>query len=422
MKYDVIIIGAGAAGLTALRNLLEAGNHVCLLEASAVAGGRIATIHEEDFDTPVECGAEFIHGKMPLTLNLLKEAGISYKEVGGQMISVQKGEWQKEEHDEHWDEFMDRLDKLETDLTILEFLDRHFSATKYIHLRQAVQRFAEGFDLADISKASILSVRDEWKDIEKRQYRIDGGYGKLIDHLLENCNRDNAAIHFNTCVNKIEYRRGSAAVYTTGKRKFEASAVIITVSAGILQSGTLQFEPALTDHTVAINSLGFGTVIKFLFQFKTPFWKEYYNDIGFLITDEAIPTWWTQSPTESNLLTGWIGGPSALEKAFETEASLLQIALQSLSSIFHISVAILQEQLTHYKIVSWLNQPFIKGGYCYNSLNAERAKAILSTPVEDTIYFAGEALLEGGTVEDALKSGRNVATKLISQHYKEKQY
>jgi len=420
MKYDFIIIGAGATGLLAMRDLAKAGYHVCMLEAAETAGGRISTI-KSDFENYAEAGAEFIHGKLPLTFQLLKEAGLSYETVEGKMIGVRQGQWQSEEHYDHWDEFMQQLRKLKTDITILQFLEENFSNPEYIHLRQAVQRFSEGFDLADISKASILSIKKEWEDIDKTQYRIKGGYIQLIDHLVNSCRQLNTEFYFNTCVNKIDHEEGNVTVYTTDNKKFQANKLIITVSAGVLQSGTIQFKPALTDHAVAIQGLGFGTVIKFLLEFKTNFWEEFDDETGFLLTDEEIPTWWTQLPTENNLLTGWLGGPSATKKAFESEESLLKIALQSLSSIFHISIDILEEQLTHYKIINWLDKPYIKGGYCYNSLNSEQARKLLATPVHNTLYFAGEALLDGGTVEDALKSGRNAATRLIVQYTTQKQ-
>ena len=57
----------------------------------------------------VEAGAEFIHGKLPVTFKLLKEAGFSYEAVEGDMIGVQNGEWQTEEHDDHWDKFLNEL-------------------------------------------------------------------------------------------------------------------------------------------------------------------------------------------------------------------------------------------------------------------------------------------------------------------------
>ena len=419
MRYDVIIIGAGAAGLLAMKYLAQAGYHVCVMEAAEMAGGRISTI-KEGFQSHVETGAEFIHGKLPLTFKLLKEAGLTYEIVEGKMIGVQNGSWQTDEHDGHWDEFMKQLGKLKTDVTILQFLETNFSNPEYIHLRQAVQRFSEGFDLADISKASILSIKDEWKDIEKKQYRIKGGYIQLIDHLVNCCRQLNSEFYFNTCVNKIEYETGNVTVHTTDNKKFQAKKMIITVSAGILQSGTIQFTPQLTDHAVAIQGLGFGAVIKFLLEFKTCFWKEFDDETGFLLTDEEIPTWWTQLPAESNLLTGWLGGPNATKRIFEPDASLLQTALLSLSSIFRMPPAMLQEELTNYKIINWLNQPYIKGGYSYNTLHSKQAINILSSPVDNTIYFAGEAISKSesqGTVESALQSGHDTAQMLI-EHFK----
>jgi len=422
MKYDVIIIGAGAAGLLSMKILAEAGYHVCMLEAAGIAGGRIATM-KNGFENNVEAGAEFIHGKLPLTFKLIKEAGLSYEAVEGKMIGVRNGEWQTEEQDDHWGEFMRQLGKLKTDITVLQFLEENFSKPEYIHLRQAVQRFSEGFDLADISKAPILSLRDEWKNIDKQQYRIKGGYIQIINHLLNCCRRLKTEFYFNTCVNKIEYEKGNVTVTTSDDKKFQANKLIITVSAGVLQSGTIQFKPALTDHAVAIQGLGFGAVIKFLMEFKTDFWKEFDEETGFLLTDEEIPTWWTQLPAESNLLTGWLGGPNATKKIFESESSLLQTALLSLSSIFHIPPAMLQEELTNYKIINWLSQPYIRGGYSYNTLHSEKAKKILSSPVDNTVYFAGEAISQSesqGTVESALQSGQNAATMLIEQYQTER--
>ncbi len=424
MKYHVIVIGAGVAGLTVTKCLSEAGYNVCLLEAAEIAGGRIATVSEKGFSGPVETGAEFIHGKLPLTFKLLKEAAIAYETVEGSMIGVQNGVWRNEEHDANWSKFMKELNQLKTDVTILEFLDTHFCDPQYLPLRQAVQRFAEGFDLADISKASILSVKNEWKNIDKKQYRIKGGYRHLVNHLLNCCRSQNVAISFNSCVNKIKYNNENVTVYTTANKGFNADKLIITVSVGVLQSGMIHYEPALTEHAVAIQSLGFGPVIKFLLEFKTSFWNEFDDDIGFILTDEQVPTWWTQLPAESTLLTGWLGGAKAAEKIFEDDAALLQTALQSLSAIFHMPPAMLREELIHHKIVNWQTVQHVKGGYSYCTLGTEQAIKVLSSPIDGTIFFAGEAIAEGnsqGTVESALQSGYETARKLMRDYQPQKQ-
>src|SRR4051812_796715 len=84
---DVVIIGAGAAGLMAASSLSRHRLKVTVLEAKERIGGRIYTISEKGFPQPVELGAEFIHGNLPVTLQLLKDAGIGYEKVEGKLVS-----------------------------------------------------------------------------------------------------------------------------------------------------------------------------------------------------------------------------------------------------------------------------------------------------------------------------------------------
>ncbi len=126
---------------------------------------------------------------------------------------------------------------------------------------------------------------------------------------------------------------------------------------------------------------------------------------------------------ENNLLTGWLGGPAAAARSNDTDEALLQTALLSLSGIFHMSPEELREELLYHKINCWHNHPFIKGGYSYMTTESVNAKKILSHPVEDIIFFAGEALYRGesqGTVEAALQSGRLVAKLIKEKLIKEK--
>ena len=418
MKYEVIIIGAGAAGLMAAKALSAQGYQVCILEAAAKAGGRMATEHIAGFDQPVETGAEFVHGSLPLTLSLLKEAAIVYHPVKGAFINVQDGKWHTEEaHNEHWGIFMRELNQLQSDMTINAFIETHFSAPQYALLRKSVQRFAEGFDLADIKKASILAVRDEWQHEQEEQYRIEGGYVQLTNYLYNTCIQQKAQIHFNQAVNKVTYTNNHLRVYTNDGKIFEGKVLIVTVSAGILQSGSISFTPALAQHQTAIEQLGFGTVIKYLLQFEKDFWNSYADDIGFLLSNETIPTWWTQNPSESNVLTGWLGGPTAQSKSSLSNDVLLAEALSSLAAIFQQSPQTLHNQLVQHEIICWSNHQWIQGGYSYSGMQSAEAKKVLSTPVNDRIFFAGEAIYDGesqGTVEAALQSGKLVAEKVTA--------
>lgn len=419
MKYDVLIIGAGAAGLMAMRALTKEGHNICMLEATGVAGGRIHTITGEGFNEPAETGPEFIHGNLKLTLQLLKEAELSTIPVTGKMVSVQKGKWLtgEEEEEEHWHAFMTCLQQQQKDTTIELFLQQYFPAPQYASLRKAVQHYAEGFDLADISRASVLSIKEEWSHQNETQYRVKEGYGKLIGYLQQQCLQQHGTILFNHPVNKIEHSTGHVTVHTANGKIVSASKLIITAPLGVLQNGSIAFMPALTTHADAIGQLGFGSVIKILLQFKTAFWSSHADNIGFILSDEAIPTWWTQSPIQNNLLTGWLGGPTAVTLSQLSNDALLQISLQSLSAIFHQSIQSLQQELIHYKVICWHNKPYIQGGYSYNSIYSVEAKNVLATPVNNTIFFAGEAYYTGesqGTVEAALQSGSDTAKKIRS--------
>jgi monoamine oxidase len=417
MKYDIIIIGAGAAGLMAAHDLLKAGYRVCLLEAGAMAGGRIATLHDKSFTMPVETGAEFVHGKLPLTLDLLDAAGISYLPVEGNMIAVQNGKWLKHQaHDKHWNSFIRALKKLKTDLTIEQFLQQNFAGEEYTALKDAVKHYSEGFDLADIRNASALAAQREWAKQEETQFRIPGGYSQLTDHLLRTCEQLGVSVYFDTCVTTVRYDKQGVTAYSSNDRAFSASKAIITVSAGLMQSGALVFDPLPGDNFLpAFQELGFGDVIKVLLQFKNDFWTERSADIGFILSDEPIPTWWTQLPVKDNLLTGWLGGPEATIRSQQAANDLFALSLQSLASIFDTSAERLQQQVLNHRIFCWRQHPYVKGGYSYVKQGSVDTKKILSHPVDGMLFFAGEALFRGesqGTVEAALQSGRETAAKI----------
>lgn len=420
MAQSIIIVGAGAAGLMAAKLLSEAGNKVILLETDSRAGGRMHTINGEGFNQPVEAGAEFIHGDVPITLGLLKQAGIEHTRTGGKMYRSNNGRWQEEEDMvDDWDELTEKMNQLQEDITLQQFLKKYFSDEKYAGLRTQVNNFAEGFDVADPAKVSLFMLRDEWEH-EGPNYRIKGGYINLVDHMLNDCVAHGCVVHLNSPVTRINWQPDEVEVQTKDN-VYTAQKVLITVPIVMLQNNNaanaIQFTPALDDYITAANDIGYGDVIKVVLQFSEPFWNHHKSNVGFIVSNEWMPVWWTQYPAEATTLTGWMGGPKATAVKGLPDQEMLQKCVRSLASIFNIAEDEIRQMLTAHKVFNWAGNNFAHGAYSYATPLTKKALTILQTPVNNKLYFAGEAIYSGehpGTVEAAFASGQQAA-KLIME-------
>lgn len=434
-QTDVIIIGAGAAGLMAAYTLVKAGKKVTVLEARNRTGGRIHTINDQNFSNPTELGAEFVHGDLPVTLNLLKEAGISSRDVDFEMWQYHNGTFkQSDEFVEGWDELLEKLNQLESDMPFHDFLELHFSAAKYAKMRVQVEDYVSGYDTADARNASAFALRNEWNhEDEDAQHRVNGGYSTMIKFLADTCRNAGNEVLLNNVVKEIIWKDASVKVTTNGNN-YEADKVIIALPLGVLHAskeadGAIQFNPPLQEQTQALNNIGFGSVIKILLEFDDLFWESDaitktvgadLSALGFLFTDEIIPTFWTQAPDKSPLLTGWLGGPPAYVIKDKSDEEILQLTLSSLCSVFKITVEDLESKLVAWNVANWTTDPFTLGSYAYDMVKSPQARNLLNQSVEETIYFAGEYLYDGpamGTVEAALNSGKNVAKMVLNEKF-----
>lgn len=422
---DVLVIGAGAAGLSAARMLLQAGISVTILEGRDRIGGRIHTIEGEGFSFPVEAGAEFMHGDLPFTKALMKESNVSYFAGEGRTWNVQSNKLSEGDlfHDD-WDTLIAKLQELDHDMTIGRFLELHFSQPRYKSLSDSVKKFVEGYDAADIHKASALALKEEWSNENIQGYRPKGGYTQLMNFLLADIKNRGGILKLSAIVEKIVWKQNDVEIITSNSESFKARKVLVTVPIALLKRGLIGFDPPLVSHKKAINDIEVGGVVKFLVEFREQLWASDQRtpfrqmpDLNFLFSDAAVPTWWTQRPNEVPLLTGWLAGP-VLKRLPSDDESLLQLAFQSLSYVFGTSESAIKEYVKAIRVFNWQADPFALGAYAYATLSTSEAVKALSLPVEDTIYFAGEAFYEGaemGTVEAALVTGNQTAERIISE-------
>lgn len=425
-QTDILIVGAGAAGLMAAYTLTKAGKTVTVLEARNRIGGRIHTISHEQPNSHVELGAEFIHGNLPVTISLLKEAGISYSKTFFEIFRNNNGHFEQDDQIiDGWNELMHRMHQLDHDMPLHDFLQQYFPGDQYAKMRAMVEGYAMGYDTADVRNISTYAIRNEWEnEDEEAQYRIDGGYGPLIEFLADECRKAGNEVLQDSAVKEILWKENEVKVTTAGANVYAASKVVIALPLGVLRTDdTVIFQPSIPEQTTAIRNIGFGSITKILLRFKTAFWTEHdvfktsrSSATKLLLTSETIPTFWTQSDQNEPLLTGWLGGPPALALQHLSDEAIIQTALDSLGNIFNISPQSLNAELIHWHVADWSAEPFTRGSYAYDTVSSAAARDVLWKPVADTIYFAGEYLYDGaamGTVEAALTSGKHTAETIL---------
>jgi monoamine oxidase len=391
------------------------GRSVLILEARDRVGGRCWTRRMPGLDIPVELGAEFIHGEAASTHALLAEAGIATVDSTREQRYLVRGRLRRMNAFVEAQRAVRRAPPLERDVSFDQLLARTRVSRK---TKTFARMMVQGFDAADPARVSARSILEEWGEggaLGASQPRPQGGYGALFDWLAHSIVAQGARLRLDSPVTTLRWKRGNVVV-KGHSFAFRASRAVVTLPLGVLQSGAVRFSPPLRMKAAARGKLASGPVIRVAMRFHTPFWEARAPEVAFFHVPEGpFPTFWTPLPMRAPLLTAWAGGPKAARLTGSSRDALLAAALRSVGMVFRHGRA--EEELAAALVQDWHADPCSRGGYSYVRVGGQGARERLAEPIEDTLFFAGEAtdIDEAGTVAGALRSGERAAREVLKK-------
>jgi len=443
-RVDVLILGAGAAGLAAARVLSHAALRVTVIEARPRVGGRILTLHDPRSPVPLELGAEFIHGASADTLPLAQAAGLAVIELPGSHELASAGRFKPME------DFWDLVDRMNHDLARrLASRGKDFPVSAYLDSarvpaarRGLLRDFVQGFYAAHPDRLSAKSLAvetegggDEADEVAGKQFRIANGGDALMKWLRDGLDPDRTEVRLSTVAVSVQWKRGGVSVVCRGSSDraplltLSARTALITLPLAVLKAGDVRFDPAVPGKQRALAGIETGQVFKIVLRFREAFWEraEFLKErreqtgsngrgLNFLHAHGAeVPTWWTSLPVRSPVLTGYVGGVAAEQLLAEDPPSRLERSLVALSDVLAVPRRELEELLDASASHDWRADLFARGAYSYIGVGGNGAPRALGRPVDGTLFFAGEATdgAQIGTVSGALASGRRAAREVL---------
>jgi monoamine oxidase len=417
--FDVLIIGAGAAGIAAGRRLLASNKKFAILEASDRMGGRCFT-DTATFNLPYDRGACSIH--LPAQSSLAKLAAQNgtelYPDPERQQFRV-RGRNGLEKN----------LEEIHSKLELEEFYaDR-------VRCYAAIAQAAAGKDDISCAKALPADLGDwrrtmefvlgpyrfgaELSQLSAKEYAVSidrdaarlcrQGVGALIGKLALG-----VPIKFFSPVTLIDWGERSVAL-ATGEGVVTARAVIVTASTAVLASGKIRFRPNLPGaYASAFEKLKLGSYDRVALTFNSNPLGLDANEVVFerVSTTNTAALFANVHGTRLSLLT--LAGHGGAELADKGENAMTDFAIDWISGVFGSRA---KKAVLRVHAMSWSKDPWTLGAFSSAPTGAQEARKVLSEPLNDVVWFAGEAVHPTfwGTIGGAWQDGERAADAVIAR-------
>jgi monoamine oxidase len=406
-EVDVAIVGAGAAGLAAAKELRKAGRSFVVLEARARIGGRAYT--DDTLGIPFDAGAQYIHwAERNPWKKIADELKVPLEEdsSGGIPVVFANGVRMPDDERARRRSAFSRISQaLEGGVSA----DRSFAeavkgaSPEIVGAAGGITQFALG---EDPERVSIADYDQLWAGDD---YVIPGGYGALVTRWGAD-----VPVRLSTPVSAIRWN-GRGVALETAAGSLTAGAAIVTVPIGVLKAGGIRFTPELpAPLQEALDGLGMGAYTKLALKIDRarvePLETADYIE---LVDGNAVSfEFW---PFGRDLCIVMLGGDGARRLCEAGEGAAIDFATARLAGMVGGHV---RQAIGGGRLAAWWTDPYARGSYSVARPGRVAARQALRQPVGGKVFLAGEASAGGGamTVGGATLEGQRVARAVLDAH------
>lgn len=406
-KGNVLIIGAGAAGLYAAYVLKRLGIPCTVLEASDRIGGRMGKL-EGFADFPIDLGAEWLHGRNSIMGDLATRMGERiYRDDSDEAFWFNGG----------------ITDALPQDIAAA-FEAEDLPDVSYRTLAEqrgwlpAYAGIVEG--LAGDQGASAQALSAYWS-VKEMENWSSGNSDHRFERSFYDLLHDGIAVHvqdhvlLNTPVERIAWSSNGVEIRDTNGGIHTAEKCIITAPVTVLREGDISFEPALpAEKTAAFGKLGMGPGMKVFLKFTQRFFRP--NLLGGSVCAAYQDNAYGKDGSTPVLMAFPMGEQAAALHALGSDQAIVQALLAELDAMYAGQAS---ASFVEAHVQNWTAMPYIRGAYSYSTVGMGDARTVAARPLADTLFFAGEAMNTNGhfqTVHGAVETGYRAVNELLEPY------